>query len=64
MLIEEAANGTAFVAYAAGTPYPSLEVYQYGGPTGQPQLLYAYNAQAAGATALSLLRLTVFVATG
>jgi hypothetical protein len=59
-LIEEGANGQAFVVYAAGTAYPSLEVWQYG-TAGGPYLLFSYNAQAAGTTALDLFTFVTFI---
>jgi RHS repeat-associated protein len=58
--IEEDAYGNAFVSYAAGTPYPSLEVWQYGGSNG-PQLLFYYDAIAAGTTAIDLFDYVVFI---
>jgi hypothetical protein len=44
--ILESANGVANVVSAHGTTFPSIEVWQYGGPG--PALLYHYNAKAAG----------------
>jgi hypothetical protein len=58
--IEEVANERAFVAYAAGTAYPSLEVWQYG-TAGGPYLLFSYNAQTAGTTALNLFTFVTFI---
>ncbi len=45
--INEAADGTA-TASVNGTDFPSLEVWQYGGPTGEPQLLYYYDEEDQG----------------
>jgi hypothetical protein len=53
LVIDEAANGGAQVTFAYGTVYLSLEVWQYGG-SNCPQLLYFFDAVAAGMSALDL----------
>jgi len=45
-------NGVAPVPYAYGTPYPSTEVWQYGGPSGDPSLIFYHEASPFGPGAL------------
>jgi hypothetical protein len=53
--IREDANGNATVIKAYGTPYPSFEVWQYGGP-GAPTPLFRYNNREAGTSVGDLSR--------
>ena len=46
--ILESETGMARVVLSRGTAYPSLEVWQYGGPGGAPNLLYFFDALRAG----------------
>lgn len=53
MTILERADGSAEVVTGEATPFPSLEVWQYGGPNGS-ELIYHYDAEKAGTSALDL----------
>jgi hypothetical protein len=53
--INEGPNGATGVN-VWGTPFPSLEIWQYGGPNG-PQLIYDYRAQGSPASLYSPRRL-------
>ncbi len=45
--IFERRDGTASVVNASGSPYPSMEIWQYGG-SGGPRLIYDFDANKAG----------------
>lgn len=49
-------DGSACVASAHGTLYPAMEIWQYGGPSGQPELIFAHDPQATGHSPWDLFR--------
>ena len=49
-VIRERPDGSAEMVSAYGTSFPSFEIYQYGGPTGQPELVYFYSHRQHGTT--------------
>jgi hypothetical protein len=53
--IVELADGTARVVSGDATPFPSIEVWQYGDSDG-PRLVYFYDAQKAGTSPGDLFR--------
>jgi len=54
-VISEGADGVARALQAYSTPFPSFEIWQYGGPSG-PVPVYQYNNQGAGTTIRDLSR--------
>ncbi len=48
MTIRENPDGTAEIVGWDASAYPSLEIWQYGGPAGVPNMLLHYDSTSAG----------------